>query len=119
MEYKGYVAKIEYDESASSLHGYVANSGPYSIANFYGNDVAELKREFAASVDAVPCLLRGGWRRGRQALLWQSPSPPGFRSPPTCDALRHGRRRQPERVDQAGCGERDLGSGSIADGCGR
>ena len=52
MEYKGYVAKIEYDESASSLHGYVANSGPYSIANFYGNDVAELKREFAASVDA-------------------------------------------------------------------
>ena len=44
MEYKGYVAKIEYDDSANSLHGYVANSGPYSIANFYGNDVAELKR---------------------------------------------------------------------------
>ena len=51
MEYKGYVARIEYDDSANSLHGYVANSGPYSIANFYGNDVAELKREFAASVD--------------------------------------------------------------------
>ena len=51
MEYKGYVAKIEYDDSANSLHGYVANSGPYSIANFYGTDVAELKGEFAASVD--------------------------------------------------------------------
>ena len=51
MEYRGYVAKIEYDDSANSLHGYVANSGPYPIANFYGNDVAELEREFAASVD--------------------------------------------------------------------
>ena len=51
MEYKGYVARIEYDDSANSLHGYVANSGPHPIANFYGNDVAELKREFAVSVD--------------------------------------------------------------------
>ena len=51
MEYKGYVARIEYDDSVNSLHGYVANSGAYSIANFYGNDVAELEREFAASID--------------------------------------------------------------------
>ena len=51
MEYKGYVAKIEYDDSVNNLHGHVANSGPYSIANFYGTDVAELKRELAASVD--------------------------------------------------------------------
>ena len=50
MEYKGYVARIEHDDSANSLHGYVANSGPYPTANFYGN-VAELEREFAASVD--------------------------------------------------------------------
>ena len=51
MEYRGYVARIEYDDSANGLHGYVANSGPYPIANFYGNDVAELECEFAASVD--------------------------------------------------------------------
>lgn len=51
MEYKGYIAGIEYDYSVDSLHGYVVNSGPYSIANFYGNDVTELKREFAVSID--------------------------------------------------------------------
>ena len=51
MESRGYVARIEYDDATHCLHGYVANSGLYSIANFYGNDVAELRREFAASVD--------------------------------------------------------------------
>ena len=51
MKYKGYVARIEYDDSADCLHGYVANSGAYSIANFYGSDAAELEREFAVSVD--------------------------------------------------------------------
>ena len=51
MEYKGYVATIDYDDCANSLHGYVVNSGPYPIANFYGNDVSELKHEFVASVD--------------------------------------------------------------------
>lgn len=51
MEYKGYVARIECDDSANSLHGYVANSGPYPVANSYGSDMAELEREFAASVD--------------------------------------------------------------------
>ena len=51
MEYKGYLAAIEYDDSVDSLHGYVVNSGSYSIANFYGNDVAELKREFRISID--------------------------------------------------------------------
>ena len=51
MQYKGFVARIDYDHAENTLHGYVANSGPYSIANFYGNDVAELEREFGASVD--------------------------------------------------------------------
>ncbi len=57
MEYKGYVAAIEYDDSANSLHGYVANSGAYAVADFYGSDVTELKREFAASIDEylAPC----------------------------------------------------------------
>ena len=54
MEYKSYVARIEYGDSVNSLHGYVANSGPYPIANFYGNDMAELESEFAASVDEYP-----------------------------------------------------------------
>ena len=51
MEYKGYVARIEHDDSVGSLHGYVVNSGSYSIANFYGNDVEELEREFRISID--------------------------------------------------------------------
>ena len=29
MEYKGYVATVEFDESAEILHGKVVNSGPY------------------------------------------------------------------------------------------
>ena len=45
------MARIEYDNSANSPHAYVVNSDPYPIANFCGNDVAELKHECAASVD--------------------------------------------------------------------
>ena len=31
MEYKGYVAAIEFDDSVDRLHGRVVNSGPYPI----------------------------------------------------------------------------------------
>ena len=51
IEYKGYIADIEYDDSVNMLYGRVANSGPYSIANCLASDVEGLKREFAFSID--------------------------------------------------------------------
>lgn len=51
MEYKGYAAAIEFDDSVGRLHGWVVNSGPYPIATFEATDVDGLRREFHRSVD--------------------------------------------------------------------
>ena len=51
MEYKGYAAAIEYDDSVGMLHGSVVNSGEYPIATFEATDVEGLRREFRLSVD--------------------------------------------------------------------
>ena len=51
MEYRGYVAAIEYDDSVEMLHGSVVNSGEYPIATFEATDVDGLRREFRLSVD--------------------------------------------------------------------
>ena len=51
LEYKGYVAGIEYDDSVDELCASVINSGSYSVANAYARDVDGLKREFALSID--------------------------------------------------------------------
>ena len=51
MEYKGYVAIVEFDDSANVLHGRVVNCGPYPIATFEGTDVGELRQEFERSID--------------------------------------------------------------------
>ena len=51
MEYKGYVAAVEFDDSIDVLHGRVVNSGPYPIATFEATDAKELRREFERSVD--------------------------------------------------------------------
>ena len=37
MEYKGYLAAVDYDDSAEVLHGRVVNSGPYPIAHVRGD----------------------------------------------------------------------------------
>ena len=39
IEYKGYVAKVEYDDSIGMLHGSVINSGVYHIATCEAKDV--------------------------------------------------------------------------------
>jgi len=52
MTYKGYVAEVEFDDSADVLHGRVVNSGPYSIATFEATDARELRLEFERSIDA-------------------------------------------------------------------
>lgn len=51
MEYKGYVAEVEFDDSIDVLHGRIVNSGPYPIATFEATDAKELRREFERSVD--------------------------------------------------------------------
>lgn len=51
MEYKGYIAAVEFDDSAEILHGRVINSGPYPIATFEATDAKHLRREFERSID--------------------------------------------------------------------
>ena len=51
MEYKGYLASVEFDDSADALHGRVVNSGPYPMATFEATGTRELRREFERSVD--------------------------------------------------------------------
>ena len=51
MEYKGYVAAVEFDDSAGRLHGRVVNSGAYPIATFEATDVDGIRREFQRSID--------------------------------------------------------------------
>ena len=51
MEYKGYLAAVEFDDSADILHGRVVNSGPYPIATFEATDARDLRREFERSID--------------------------------------------------------------------
>ncbi|MDE2975504.1 MAG: type II toxin-antitoxin system HicB family antitoxin [Gemmatimonadota bacterium] len=51
MEYKGYVAAVEFDDSVEVLHGRVVNSGPYPITTFEAPDAGELRREFERSID--------------------------------------------------------------------
>ena len=51
MQYKGYLAAIEYDESVELFHGRVINAGDYPIATFEASDVEGLKREFRISIE--------------------------------------------------------------------
>ena len=51
MQYKGYAAEVEFDDSVGRLHGRVVNSGAYSIATFEATDVEGIRREFHRSID--------------------------------------------------------------------
>ncbi len=51
MEYKGYLATVEYDDSVGLLHGEVINAASYPIVTFEASSVEELKREFRISID--------------------------------------------------------------------
>ena len=51
MEYKGYIATVEFDQSTEVLHGRVINSGPYPIATFEATDARDLRPEFERSID--------------------------------------------------------------------
>lgn len=49
MEYKGYVAKVEFDDDAGIFHGEVLNLR--DVITFQGRTVAELRKAFRESVD--------------------------------------------------------------------
>lgn len=49
MEYKDYVAQIEFDPEAGVFHGEVVNTS--DVVTFEGTSVEELEREFQKSVD--------------------------------------------------------------------
>lgn len=49
IEYKGYIARIDVDEENDAFHGRVINIS--DVINFKGKSMAELKREFAKSIE--------------------------------------------------------------------
>jgi len=49
MEYKGYTARVEFDHEADLFHGRVLNLR--DVINFQGASVAELRHEFAESIE--------------------------------------------------------------------
>ncbi len=51
MEYKGYIAAVEYDDLEEALYGRVINAGSYPVATFEATDVQQLHKEFHHSVD--------------------------------------------------------------------
>lgn len=51
IEYKGYVAEVEFDDFVGHFHGRVVNSGSYPIATFEATDVKGTREEFHRSID--------------------------------------------------------------------
>ncbi len=51
IEYKGYVARVEFAETADVFHGRVVNSGPYPIVTFETTTASALRAEFLRSID--------------------------------------------------------------------
>jgi predicted HicB family RNase H-like nuclease len=49
LNYKGYVAHVEFDDEAEIFHGEVINTR--DVIDFQGKTVSELKKEFKNSVD--------------------------------------------------------------------
>lgn len=49
MSYKGYVAKVEYDDDSGTFYGRVENIN--DIIDFHGSSVEELKQSFADSIE--------------------------------------------------------------------
>ena len=112
IQYRGYVAKVEYDDSVGLLHASVINSGAYPIANCEAADVQTLKKELTVSIDEylASCeedgVVRGRRRRAEQAVLRQAPPAARHGSSPTGRRLRFPKRNEHKQLDQAGPGEK-------------
>ena len=71
MEYKGYLALVEFDDSTGVLHGRAVDGGPYPAATFEATDTRALRREFERSVDeCFEWCERTASNRGRCAEDW-------------------------------------------------
>ena len=59
MEYKGYIARVEYDDEAQLFHGQVMNLR--DVITFQGRSVTELRKALRGSVDdyVAFCAARG------------------------------------------------------------
>ena len=52
MEYKGYIAEVEYDALSGFFYGRVVNTaGSYSIVTFAAKEERQLPEEFRLSID--------------------------------------------------------------------
>ena len=51
IEYKGYIAEVEFDDSVGRFHGRIINSGSYSIVSFEATDAEGIRKEFRRSID--------------------------------------------------------------------
>jgi predicted HicB family RNase H-like nuclease len=67
MEYKGYFAKIEFDDGANIFHGEVINLR--DVITFEGETVKELKQAFQDSIDDYLDLAR---KEGKSLNVWVS-----------------------------------------------
>ncbi len=88
MEYKGYVAAVEFDESVGRLDGRVVNSGAYPIATFEATDVDGIRREFQRSIDEYLASCREDGVEPK--ILSRAPSTCGSGS--NCTSAPHSRR---------------------------
>ena len=70
MEYKGYIAKVEYDDSVGLLHASVVNSGAYPVANCEAADAESLRREFRISIDEYLASCEEDGVEPRRAARW-------------------------------------------------
>jgi len=59
MEYKGYIARVEYDDEAQLFHGQIMNLR--DVITFQGRSVTELRKALRGSVDdyVAFCAARG------------------------------------------------------------
>ena len=54
IEYKGYIAEVEFDDSVRRFHGRVINSGSYSIVSFEATDAeGEYERSFVGRLTSI------------------------------------------------------------------
>ena len=58
IEYKGYVARVEFADTADVFHGRVVNSGPYPIATFETTKAGALRKAFERAIDAYLAVCR-------------------------------------------------------------
>ena len=101
MEYKGYVADIEFDDSVGRLHGRVVNSGAYPIATFEATDVVGIRTEFHRSIDEYLASCEEDGVEPRRPFLGQTQRAPWPGVAPASGARGRGERHEPEQMDPA------------------